>query len=113
MNQQFYKNLALWVVILVVMLLLFSTLRQNEPAPPEIGVSEFMQLVETNQVESVSIEEGNIVGKQVDGGKFTTYAPPASIDNEFLAGCRIVGFSFSNGSGLLGRPRTASIVLQR
>ena len=85
MNQQFYKNLALWVVILVVMLLLFSTLRQNEPVPPDIAVSEFMQLVESNQVESVTIEEGSIVGKQVDGRKFTTYAPPASIDKEFLA----------------------------
>ena len=36
MNQQFYKNLALWVVILVVMLLLFTTLKQNEAAPDKV-----------------------------------------------------------------------------
>jgi cell division protease FtsH len=92
-NQQFYKNLALWVVILVVMLLLFTTLKQNETVPPQIALSEFMQQVETSQVESVTIEEGNIAGKYADGRKFTTYAPPTSIDNEFLADLRERGIN--------------------
>jgi len=92
-NQQFYKNLALWVVILVVMLLLFTTLKQNETIPPQIALSEFMQQVETGQVESVTIEEGNIAGKYADGRKFTTYAPPTSIDNEFLSGLQERGIS--------------------
>ncbi len=93
MNQQFYKNLALWVVILVVMLLLFTTLKQNETVPPQIALSEFMEQVETGQVDSVMIEEGNIAGKYADGRKFTTYAPPASIDNEFLADLRERGIN--------------------
>ena len=71
MNQQFYKNLALWVVILVVMLLLFTTLRQNESPVPNIPFSEFMEMVETNQVESITIEEGHIAGEYADGRKFT------------------------------------------
>jgi len=83
-NQQFYKNLALWVVILVVMLLLFTTLRQNESPIPTIAYNSFMEEVETNQVEAVLIEEGNIEGKFTDGRKFKTYAPPASIDGAFL-----------------------------
>ncbi len=85
MNQQFYKNLALWVVILVVMLLLFTTLKQNDAAPPNVAFSEFMDSVATGQVESVTIEEGHISGKYADGRKFTSYAPPAAITNEFLA----------------------------
>jgi cell division protease FtsH len=84
-NQQFYKNLALWVVILVVMLLLFTTLKQNEAAPPNVAYSEFMDSVVTGEVESVTIEEGNIEGKYTDGRKFTSYAPPTVITNEFLA----------------------------
>ena len=84
MNQQFYKNLALWVVILVVMLLLFTTLKTNESPIPTIAYNSFMEEVETNQVEAVLIEEGNIEGKFTDGRKFKTYAPPASIDGEFL-----------------------------
>ena len=85
MNQQFYKNLALWVVILVVMLLLFTTLKQNESPVPNIAFSEFMDQVTTNQIESVTIEEGNIEGKYADGRKFTTYAPPTAITGEFLS----------------------------
>ena len=85
MNQQFYKNLALWVVILVVMLLLFTTLKQNDATPPNIAFSEFMDSVVTGQVDSVTIEEGHIAGKYADGRKFTTYAPPTAITNEFLA----------------------------
>jgi cell division protease FtsH len=84
-NQQFYKNLALWVVILVVMLLLFTTLKQNEAAPPNVAFSEFMDSVVTGEVESVTIEEGHIAGKYTDGREFTSYAPPAAITNEFLA----------------------------
>ncbi|HEB90550.1 MAG TPA: ATP-dependent metallopeptidase FtsH/Yme1/Tma family protein [Deltaproteobacteria bacterium] len=85
MNQQFYKNLALWVVILVVMLLLFTTLKQTESTPPKLPFSEFMDNVATGQVESVTIEEGHISGKTIDGRKFTTYAPPSAITNDFLA----------------------------
>ena len=85
MNQQFYKNLALWVVILVVMLLLFTTLKQNEAAPPEIAYSEFMESVRTSQVESVVIEEGHVRGKYVDGRKFTTYLPPTAVTDKLLA----------------------------
>ncbi|HKK50215.1 MAG TPA: ATP-dependent zinc metalloprotease FtsH [Myxococcota bacterium] len=85
MNQQFYKNLALWVVILVVMLLLFTTLKQNESAPPNVAYSEFMESVRTGQVEAVTIEEGHIQGKYMDGRKFTTYAPPTAITNDLLA----------------------------
>ncbi|MFK7895919.1 MAG: ATP-dependent zinc metalloprotease FtsH [Myxococcota bacterium] len=84
MNQQFYKNLALWVVILVVMLLLFTTLKQTEAPPPNIAFSEFMEQVTTNQIASVTIEEGNIAGKYSDGRKFTTYVAPTAITTEFL-----------------------------
>ena len=85
MNQQFYKNLALWVVILVVMLLLFTTLKENESPVPNIAFSEFMDQVTTNQIEAVTIEEGHIEGKYADGRKFTTYAPPTAITGEFLS----------------------------
>ncbi|HIF93843.1 MAG TPA: ATP-dependent metallopeptidase FtsH/Yme1/Tma family protein [Myxococcales bacterium] len=84
-NQQFYKNLALWVVILVVMLLLFTTLKQSDAAPPNVAFSEFMDSVALGEVESVTIEEGHIKGKYTDGREFTTYTAPTAITNEFLA----------------------------
>jgi len=74
-NQQFYKNMALWVVILVVILLLVTMLNQDEAAPPEIAYSEFLSSLEDSSIESVKIEEGAIKGKRNDGTEFTTYAP--------------------------------------
>ena len=78
MNQQFYKNMALWVVILVVMLLLFTMLRQEADAPPDLAYSDFVVSVREGQVQEVTIEEGSIEGKMVDTGAFTTYAPVVS-----------------------------------
>ena len=80
MNQQFYKNMALWVVILVVMLLLFTMLRQEQDAPPELAYSDFIIAVEDGGVEKVVIEDGHIDGVRVDGGDFSTYAPTISED---------------------------------
>ena len=80
MNQQFYKNMALWVVILVVMLLLFTMLRQEQDTPPELAYSDFIIAVEDGGVEKVVIEDGHIDGVRVDGGDFSTYAPTISED---------------------------------
>jgi len=82
-NQQFYKNMALWVVILVVMLLLFTMLRQDHDVPPELAYSDFITLVEEGSISEVTIEEGHIAGKRVDAGEFTSYAPV--IGEDFLA----------------------------
>jgi cell division protease FtsH len=83
LNQQFYKNMALWVVILVMILLLVTMLRQGEQPPPEKTFSEFLAMVDAGQVQSVVIEENNIRGESADG-PFTSYAP--ALDPEFING---------------------------
>jgi cell division protease FtsH len=75
--------MALWVVILVVMLLLFTMLRQDRDVPPELAYSDFITLVEEGSISEVTIEEGHIAGKRVDEGEFTSYAPV--IGEDFLA----------------------------
>jgi cell division protease FtsH len=77
LNQQFYKNMALWVVILVMILLLVTMLRQGEQAPPERDYTEFLAMIEAGQVEKVIIEEGHIRGESGEG-PFSTYAPAGS-----------------------------------
>jgi len=79
-NQQFYKNMALWVVILVGMLMLFTMLRQDQETPPDLAYSDFVIAIEDGQIEEITIEEGSISGVQVDGSDFTTYAPTISQD---------------------------------
>jgi cell division protease FtsH len=74
-NQQFYKNMAVWVVILVMILLMVTMFRQSEQVPPEKDYSEFMALVEQGQVEKVVMEDGYVRGETAEG-PFSTYAPP-------------------------------------
>src|SRR5215469_3075847 len=75
MNQQFYKNMALWVVILLMVLMLVTMLRQNQPTTSEIPYSEFLSRVDSGDVESVVIEENHITGRMKSAGDFATYAP--------------------------------------
>ncbi|MBW2715596.1 MAG: ATP-dependent metallopeptidase FtsH/Yme1/Tma family protein, partial [Deltaproteobacteria bacterium] len=83
MNQQFYKNMALWVVILVMILLLVTMLRQTQTEEPPLPYSEFLAKIETGEIESVEIEEGgNITGSFTNGGDFKTFAPV--VDGELL-----------------------------
>jgi len=75
-NQQFYKNMALWVVLLLMILLLVTVLRQGEEAPAEISFTEFLTKLESDQVESITMEEGHLTGEYRDGTEFATYVPP-------------------------------------
>ena len=80
MNQQFYKNMALWVVVLVTILLLVSMLKQDPEPTPEVAYSEFLTNVDDGAVQDVVIEEGLIKGHLNDGTEFTTYAPAITED---------------------------------
>ena len=75
MNQHLYKNMALWVGILVMILLLVTMLRQTQVETPPLAYSEFLTKIETGEIESVEIEEGNIEGLFTNGGRFVTFAP--------------------------------------
>jgi cell division protease FtsH len=75
LNQQFYKNMALWVVILVMFLLLITMLRQTQTETPPLPYSEFLAKIESGEIESVKIEEGHIEGLLTNGGQFSTFAP--------------------------------------
>jgi len=95
LNQQFYKNMALWVVILVVILLLVTMLRQEEVAPPDIAYSEFLSELADGSIDEVTIEDGHITGTRSGGEEFATYAPPeASADLAAQLSERGVAFDF-------------------
>jgi cell division protease FtsH len=75
-TQQFYKNMALWVVILLMILLLVTMLRQSQTAPAEVPFSKFLSQVEAGEVAAVTIEQGGrIEGRLQSGQPFTTNAP--------------------------------------
>lgn len=69
-----YRNIFIWLLIGVMIILLFNLL--NTPAKKaqeEIIFSEFMQKLEDGQVEEVAIKENAITGRFKDSSKFKTY----------------------------------------
>jgi len=71
----FYKNLALWLVISLVMILLFNLFNQSKIQHREISYTEFMAQAEKGLVKSVTIRGQEISGIDVNGLSFKTYAP--------------------------------------
>jgi cell division protease FtsH len=70
----FYKNMALWLVIALVMVLLFNLFNQPKAAREKILFSEFRLAVERGDVREVTIQGNNIYGKFNDGKEFKTYS---------------------------------------
>jgi cell division protease FtsH len=71
----FYKNLALWLVISLVMILLFNLFNQSRIQDREISYTEFMGQVEKGLVAGVVIQGQEISGTDVNGLRFTSFAP--------------------------------------
>jgi cell division protease FtsH len=70
----FYKNLALWMVIGLVVVLLFNVFSNlNEKGGLEPSYSDFVRNVEAGRVESVTIRGNLVRGRLKDGGEFQTY----------------------------------------
>ena len=76
MNQQFYKNMALWVVLLLMILLLVTVLRQSKTVPAEITYTEFLTKLDAGEIDRVTMEEGHVSGRLADGQDFATFVPP-------------------------------------
>ena len=77
---QFYKNLALWLVIGIVLIALFNIFNQPINPQSEVVFSDFMDKVEQGQITEVVISGDNISGKYMDGNAFQTTAPPKDPD---------------------------------
>jgi cell division protease FtsH len=69
------KNILLWVVIVIVLLLVFSRYMPTTGQPQQIAYSTFLDDVKDNRVESVTIQGDMIFGELKDKGQFKTYNP--------------------------------------
>ena len=78
------KNLLVWTVIAVVLMSLFSGIGGRNTSSEEYNYSEFMQQVQTGQVESVVISGREITGLLKSGQTFMTFSPET--DNSALVG---------------------------
>jgi len=71
----FSKNLTLWLVIGLMMVLLFNLFDQAPQRAEEVVFSDFMSYVEKGDISEVTIQDRNISGTFIDGRDFSTYTP--------------------------------------
>ena len=72
---QFSRNLALWLVLGLMFLLLFQVLNKQEPREPERDYSEFSAALERGDLSEVMIQGHVIHGRFQNGERFRTYDP--------------------------------------
>ncbi len=71
----FYKNLSMWLVIGLTMILLFNLFNKPHTVSNSMTYSEFWSNVESGAINKVSIQGDKITGSGLDGRPFFTVTP--------------------------------------
>src|SRR5213593_2154691 len=69
----FYKNLALWMVIGLIVILLFNLFQANQSPRGEIVFSDFLKKVDAGEVREVTLRGNSVTGRLSDGSAFRTF----------------------------------------
>ena len=74
----FSKNLALWIIILLLLVMLFNLFQSTAPhrGVGQTAFSDFVTDVQRGQVADVTIQGYSVSGHFSDGRSFSTYLPP-------------------------------------
>jgi cell division protease FtsH len=70
----FYKNLALWLVISLMIIMLVQIFKQPDRSVSTVSYSDFLNMVDNEGVAQVTIQGDQIIGTSSQG-PFKTYAP--------------------------------------
>ena len=73
----FGRNLALWVIIALLLVVLFNLFQPGATRPPttQVAYSEFVGEVNAGRVRDVVIQGRTVTGQLTDGRSFQTYTP--------------------------------------
>ena len=74
----FYKNLALWIVITLMMIMLYNLFNQQHLAETSISYTEFLTMVENERVSNVVIQGQELYVTDSNRNRFKVYAPQDS-----------------------------------
>ncbi len=96
------RNFAVWVVIVLLVLALFSLFQNPSQRPPanDISFSQLLNEVEAGRVRDVLIQGSEISGQFSDGRSFQTYAP----DDPSL-----IQRLYGKGVSITARPKTEEV----
>ncbi len=89
---QFYKNLALWLIIGLIMVGMFQVFSGARVLERKVVYSDFLRAVQDGQVGDVLIQGNNIRGHYINGKPFHTYAPD---DTNLISTLRAKGVRIS------------------
>jgi len=88
----FYKNLALWLVITLMMVMLYNLFSQQHLSETNISYTEFLNMVETERVAEVVIQGQELLVTDVNRNRFKIYTPQ---DNDLINILRKKGVTIS------------------
>jgi len=71
----FYKNLALWLVITIMMIMLYQLFNQQPVTQNNFNYSQFMDQVESERVSSVIIQDNELTVTDANQNQYKVYAP--------------------------------------
>ncbi|MDF1556344.1 MAG: ATP-dependent metallopeptidase FtsH/Yme1/Tma family protein, partial [Deferrisomatales bacterium] len=91
----FFRNLALWLLILLILLLVFQLFPGNQPVRKEITYTDFLQTVESGGISEVTLQGREIYGVKTDRSAFRSFSPD---DPE------LVGILRRNGVSIVAKP---------
>ena len=90
----FGRNLALWVIIALLLVVLFNLFQpgSNRPAAAPVAYSDFIGEVNNGHVRDVTIMGRTVTGQLTDGRSFQTYTPedPTLVSRLTDKGVRVV-----------------------
>jgi cell division protease FtsH len=72
----FYKNLALWLVITLMMVMLYNLFSQQHLSETNLNYSQFLGMVNEERVAEVLIQGRELHVTDVNRARFKVYAPP-------------------------------------
>jgi len=75
MKNNFIKNITLWFVIALLMVMMFNFFNTNQGIRENISYTTFLDKVEKGDVKSVEIKDQHLTGEFVDGTQFESFAP--------------------------------------
>jgi cell division protease FtsH len=71
----FYKNLALWLVITLMMVMLYQLFSKQHMAETSISYTQFLAMVDEERVANVIIQGQELYVTDINDGRFKVYAP--------------------------------------
>ncbi|MDR2573238.1 MAG: ATP-dependent zinc metalloprotease FtsH [Desulfovibrio sp.] len=72
---QFSRNLMLWAIIVLAMIMLFNTFEHTQISAQRVPYTDFLTKLNDGQLLSVTIQGHTLTGRSPDGRSIQTYAP--------------------------------------